>query len=148
MIAERTKQLFVGVAGLALAIGAVACGGAADDDPTQSVDNGSVDNGGQAAAASPEERVDGFQIFPQSPNLLPPIMLPPPIALPPPPDGGVAFPPFTFPPPPDGGLFGFPPVTLPGLPPITLPGLPPITLLGPPPDGGISLLPLPGFPGH
>jgi hypothetical protein len=149
MSAELTRQLFARVAGLALAIGAVACGGAADEDPTQAVDNGgqadsggqAVDNGDQAASASPPERVDGFQIFPHNVNLFPPITLPPP------PDGGAAFPPFTFPALPDGGLFAFPTITLPGLPPITLPGLPPITL-PPPPDGGITLPPLPGFPGH
>ena len=61
MSAELTRQLFARVAGLALAIGAVACGGAADDDPTQS-----VDNGGQAASASPQEPMDGFPIFPQT----------------------------------------------------------------------------------
>jgi hypothetical protein len=144
MRVELTKQLFAHVAGLALVIGAVACGGTPDNDPTQS-----VDNGGQTASASPQERVDGFQIFPHNPSLFPPITLPPlpdggvalpPFTFPPPPDGGVALPPFTFPPPPDGGLFVFPPITLPGLPPITLPGLPP--------DGGITLPPLPSFPGH
>jgi hypothetical protein len=132
MSAERTKQLFAGAAGLALAIGAVACGAAPDDDGTQS-----VDNGGPAASASPQERVDGFQIFPHNVSLFPPITLP---TLPPLPDGGIALPPFTLPPPPDGGLFGFPPITLPALPTITLPGLTP--------DGGITLPTLPGFPGH
>jgi len=136
MSAERTKQLLACVAGLALGLGAVACGGAPDEDPTASADNGDP-----APSEAPQERVDGFQIFPHNPPLFPPITLPPP------PDGGLALPPFTFPPPPDGGLFASPPITLPALPPITLPGLPPITIPGlpPPADGGITL---PGFPGH
>jgi hypothetical protein len=154
MRAELTKPLFASVAGLALAMGAVACGGSADGDPTQWVDNGAwavddgggqagdggaraVDNGGQAVSAATQERADGYQ---------PPCGCPvslfglPPIILPVPPAGGTTFPPFTLPSPPDGGLFGLAPIAPPPGISISLPGLLP--------DGGITIPLLPGFPGH